>query len=105
MAAVSGQAGGHPGGADCTAVLGRGRSDHAVLLAPEFVAAACVMVAEMVESLPSVLALGHQRSIDVPAFLTPVLRNIVVSLARLPLVNSYTRVPPLVRRQTRGFPG
>lgn len=55
------------------------------------------MVAEMVESLPSVLALGHQRSSSVPAFLTPVLRNIVVSLARLPLVNSYTRVPPLVR--------
>ncbi|XP_055988635.1 huntingtin isoform X2 [Sorex fumeus] len=63
---------------------------------PEYVATACVMVAEMVESLPSVLALGHQRSSGVPAFLTPVLRNIVVSLARLPLVNSYTRVPPLV---------
>ncbi|EPY80840.1 hypothetical protein CB1_000531009 [Camelus ferus] len=63
---------------------------------PQCVTAACVMVAEMVESLPSVLALGHERSRSTPAFLTPVLRNIVVSLARLPLVNSYTRVPPLV---------
>lgn len=54
------------------------------------------MVAEMVEALPSVLALGHKRNSSVPAFLTSVLRNIVVSLARLPLVNSYTRVPPLV---------
>lgn len=54
------------------------------------------MVAEMVESLPSVLSLGHRRNSNTPAFLTAVLRNIVVSLARLPLVNSYTRVPPLV---------
>lgn len=54
------------------------------------------MVAEMVEALPSVLALGHRRNSSTPAFLTSVLRNIVVSLARLPLVNSYTRVPPLV---------
>ncbi|XP_057402207.1 huntingtin isoform X2 [Balaenoptera acutorostrata] len=56
----------------------------------------CGMVAEMVEALPLVLALGHKRNSSAPAFLTPVLRNIVVSLARLPLVNSYTRVPPLV---------
>lgn len=54
------------------------------------------MVAEMVAALPSALALGPRRSSSTPAFLTPVLRNIVVSLARLPLVNSYTRVPPLV---------
>ncbi|XP_016051293.1 PREDICTED: huntingtin isoform X2 [Miniopterus natalensis] len=63
---------------------------------PEYIAAACRMVAELVESLPTVLALGHKRNSGTPAFLTPVLRNIVVSLARLPLVNSYTRVPPLV---------
>ncbi|XP_053779195.1 huntingtin isoform X3 [Desmodus rotundus] len=63
---------------------------------PEYVTAACRMVAEMVESLPSVLALGHKRNSNTPAFLTPVLRNTVISLARLPLVNSYTRVPPLV---------
>lgn len=50
----------------------------------------------MVESLPSALALGHRRNSSTPAFLTPVLRNIVISLARLPLANSYTRVPPLV---------
>nr|KAF6500380.1 huntingtin [Molossus molossus] len=63
---------------------------------PEYITTACRMVAELVESLPSVLALGHKRNSNTPAFLTPVLRNIVVSLARLPLVNSYTRVPPLV---------
>lgn len=80
----------------------RGVSDAAALssprvcLGPEYVTAACGMVAEMVESLPSVLSLGHRRNSGVPAFLTAVLRNIVVSLARLPLVNSYTRVPPLV---------
>uniref|UniRef100_A0A452S207 Huntingtin n=1 Tax=Ursus americanus TaxID=9643 RepID=A0A452S207_URSAM len=56
----------------------------------------CGMAAEMVESLPSVLALGHKRNSSTPAFLTSVLRNIIISLARLPLVNSYTRVPPLV---------
>lgn len=50
----------------------------------------------MVEALPTVLALGHKRNSSTPAFLTPVLRNVVISLARLPLVNSYTRVPPLV---------
>lgn len=50
----------------------------------------------MVEALPSVLALGHKRNSSTPAFLTSVLRNIIISLARLPLVNSYTRVPPLV---------
>ncbi|XP_040093581.1 huntingtin [Oryx dammah] len=63
---------------------------------PQYIAAACGMVAEMVECLPSVLALGHKRNSHTPAFLTPVLRNIIISLARLPLVNSYTRVPPLV---------
>ncbi|XP_035403233.1 huntingtin isoform X1 [Cygnus atratus] len=60
------------------------------------ITAACEMVAEMVECLQTVLALGHQRNSSIPAFLTPVLKNIIISLARLPLVNSYTRVPPLV---------
>lgn len=63
---------------------------------PEYITAACQMMAEMVQALPSVLAPGHKSSSRTPAFLTPMLRNIVVSLARLPLVNSYTRVPPLV---------
>lgn len=62
------------------------------------------MVAEMVASLPSVLALGRERSSRTPAFLAPVLRNVIVSLARLPLVNSYTRVPPLVS-QARALRG
>ncbi|XP_057187145.1 huntingtin isoform X2 [Triplophysa rosa] len=56
----------------------------------------CEIMAELVESLQSVLALGHHRNKNIPAFLTPVLRNVIISLARLPLVNSYTRIPPLV---------
>lgn len=58
--------------------------------------AACEAVAEMLESLQSVLSCGHWRNNSIPGFLTSVLRNIIVSLARLPLVNSFTRVPPLV---------
>ncbi|KAJ8383153.1 hypothetical protein SKAU_G00039310 [Synaphobranchus kaupii] len=57
---------------------------------------ACEIMAELVEALQSVLALGHPKNSRIPAFLTPTLRNITISLARLPLVNSYTRVPPLV---------
>lgn len=57
---------------------------------------ACEIMAELVEGLQSVLALGHHRNSAFPAFLTPTLRNIIISLSRLPLVNSYTRVPPLV---------
>ncbi|KAM8879267.1 huntingtin isoform 7-T7 [Spinachia spinachia] len=57
---------------------------------------ACEIMAELVEGLQSVLSLGHHRNGVFPAFLTPTLRNIVISLSRLPLVNSYTRVPPLV---------
>lgn len=57
---------------------------------------ACDIMAELVEGLQSILALGHHRNSVFPAFLTPTLRNIVISLSRLPLVNCYTRVPPLV---------
>ncbi|XP_006128324.1 huntingtin isoform X5 [Pelodiscus sinensis] len=60
------------------------------------ITAACEMVAEMVECLQTVLALGHKRNNSIPAFLTSLLKNIIISLGRLPLVNSYTRVPPLV---------
>uniref|UniRef100_A0A673ILQ8 Huntingtin n=1 Tax=Sinocyclocheilus rhinocerous TaxID=307959 RepID=A0A673ILQ8_9TELE len=56
----------------------------------------CEIMAELVEGLQSVLALGHHRNKNIPAFLTPTLRNVIVSLARLPIVNSYTRIPPLV---------
>eukprot|EP00066_Takifugu_rubripes_P022022 XP_011611288.1 PREDICTED: huntingtin isoform X1 [Takifugu rubripes] len=57
---------------------------------------ACEIMAELVEGLQSVLSLGHHRNTAFPAFLTPTLRNIIISLSRLPLVNSHTRVPPLV---------
>lgn len=53
-------------------------------------------MAELVEGLQSVLSLGHRSNGAFPAFLTPTLRNIIISLSRLPLVNSHTRVPPLV---------
>ncbi|XP_032540792.1 huntingtin isoform X4 [Chiroxiphia lanceolata] len=66
------------------------------VLKTKHITAACEMVAEMVECLQTVLSLGHKRNSSIPAFLTPVLKNIIISLARLPLVNSYTRVPPLV---------
>ncbi|KAG7245518.1 hypothetical protein CRUP_016827, partial [Coryphaenoides rupestris] len=56
---------------------------------------ACDIMAELVEGLQSVFALGHHRNGAIPAFFTPTLRNIIISLSRLPLVNSYTRVPPL----------
>ncbi|XP_024914358.1 huntingtin isoform X2 [Cynoglossus semilaevis] len=57
---------------------------------------ACEIMAELVEGLQNILSLGHYRNSVIPAFLTQTLRNIVISLSRLPLVNSYTRVPPLV---------
>ncbi|XP_063780391.1 huntingtin isoform X3 [Pseudophryne corroboree] len=58
--------------------------------------ATCVMMSEMVDSLQTVLSYGHNKNSNIAAFLTPVFRNIIISLARLPIVNSYTRVPPLV---------
>ncbi|KAM4051264.1 huntingtin isoform 4-T4 [Anomaloglossus baeobatrachus] len=61
-----------------------------------FVKTACIMMSEMVDSLQSVLLFGHKRNGNIAAFLTPVFRNIIISLARIPIVNSYTRVPPLV---------
>ncbi|XP_067838539.1 huntingtin isoform X1 [Heptranchias perlo] len=57
---------------------------------------ACDVMVEMVECLQSVLSFGHASNTRIPAFLNPTLRNIGISLARLPLVNSYTRAPPLV---------
>nr|XP_056711144.1 huntingtin [Euleptes europaea] len=62
----------------------------------EYITATCETVAELVECLQSVLALGHRRNCQIPAFLTLVLKNIIISLSRLPLVNSYARIPPLV---------
>ncbi|XP_077574963.1 huntingtin isoform X4 [Stigmatopora nigra] len=57
---------------------------------------ACKIMEELVEGLQNILSLGHHQNSAIPAFLTPTLRNIVISIARLPLVNSFTRVPPLV---------
>ncbi|CAB1327175.1 unnamed protein product, partial [Coregonus sp. 'balchen'] len=46
----------------------------------------CEIMAELVEGLQSVLSLGHRRNSGIPAFLTPTIRNIIISLSRLPLV-------------------
>ncbi|XP_053314203.1 huntingtin [Spea bombifrons] len=54
------------------------------------------IMAEMVDSLQTVLVFGHRKNSNIAGFLTPVFRNIIISLARLPIVNSYTRIPPLV---------
>ncbi|NXF09243.1 HD protein, partial [Smithornis capensis] len=75
--------------------LSEGEADSSIQKT-KHITAACEMIAEMVECLQTVLSLGHKRNSSIPAFLTPVLKNIIISLARLPLVNSYTRVPPLV---------
>ncbi|XP_041041506.1 huntingtin isoform X4 [Carcharodon carcharias] len=60
------------------------------------IAKACNVMTEMVECLQSILSFGHASNTRIPAFLNTTLRNIGISLARLPLVNSYTRTPPLV---------
>ncbi|XP_051784194.1 huntingtin isoform X2 [Erpetoichthys calabaricus] len=57
---------------------------------------ACEVMVELVESLHTILSFGHLRNNKIPAFLSSPLRNIIISLGRLPLVNSYARVPPLV---------
>ncbi|KAM6440076.1 huntingtin isoform 3-T3 [Liasis olivaceus] len=62
----------------------------------EYITATCEVAAELAECLQSILALGHKKNSPIPAFLTPVLKNIIISLSRLPLVNSYARVPLLV---------
>ncbi|XP_062991957.1 huntingtin isoform X2 [Elgaria multicarinata webbii] len=62
----------------------------------EYITATCETAAELVECVQSTLALGHKKNSQIPAFLTPILKNIIISLARLPLVNSYARVPSLV---------
>ncbi|XP_042325579.1 huntingtin [Sceloporus undulatus] len=62
----------------------------------QYITATCETVAELVECIQSVLALGHKKNSNIPAFLTPVLKNIIISLSRLPLVNSFARIPPLV---------
>ncbi|XP_044273862.1 huntingtin isoform X3 [Varanus komodoensis] len=78
--------------------LRKASSEEVGLQAPkcDHITAACETVAELVECLQSVLALGHKKNSHIPAFLTPILKNIIISLSRLPLVNSYARVPPLV---------
>lgn len=71
-----------------------GASYGGVCSAPQYVAAACGMSGRD-GGVPAVgVGLGPQEEQPHAAFLTPVLRNIIISLARLPLVNSYTRVRP-----------
>ncbi|XP_077992227.1 huntingtin-like [Glandiceps talaboti] len=57
---------------------------------------ACDLISELVECLQTHLSHGRLKNTLVPAFLAPTLRNLVVGLARLPLVNSYARTPHIV---------
>uniref|UniRef100_A0A8C5BH89 Huntingtin n=1 Tax=Gadus morhua TaxID=8049 RepID=A0A8C5BH89_GADMO len=84
------------GGGGHRLVHGRNRLVPGIVGEDQLDSQACEIMAELVEGLQSVFALGHHRNAAIPAFFTPTLRNIIISLSRLPLVNSYTRVPPLV---------
>ncbi|XP_070540509.1 huntingtin-like isoform X2 [Ptychodera flava] len=57
---------------------------------------ACDLISEMVSCLQTHLSQGHLQNVSIPPFLAPTLRNLVIGLARLPLVNSYARTPHIV---------
>ncbi|XP_078588724.1 huntingtin-like isoform X3 [Branchiostoma floridae x Branchiostoma japonicum] len=54
---------------------------------------ACRQMCELLQCLTTTLSPGNTR---LPQFLAAPLRNVVLNLARLPLVNSYARTPPIV---------
>ncbi|KAL8615828.1 hypothetical protein ACOMHN_048536 [Nucella lapillus] len=59
---------------------------------------ACDQMSELVHCLQTRL---HPASTDTrrfPSFLASIIRNIIIGLARLPLVNTYARTPPIVWR-------
>ncbi|CAH1783183.1 unnamed protein product [Owenia fusiformis] len=55
---------------------------------------ACDQISELVHCLKT--HLGDSSTHALPHFVTSILRNIIIGLARLPLVNSYARTPPIV---------
>nr|XP_006822985.1 PREDICTED: huntingtin [Saccoglossus kowalevskii] len=56
---------------------------------------ACDQTTELVECLQSHLSKGRLKNTPVPPFLAPTMRNVIIGLARLPLVNSYARTPSI----------
>ena len=56
---------------------------------------ACDQISELVHCLRTHLS-PHTLTPSVPPHLAGPLRNIIVQLARLPLVNSYVRTPPVI---------
>ncbi|XP_074640755.1 huntingtin-like [Tubulanus polymorphus] len=60
---------------------------------------ACGQISELVQCLKVHLSTeGRHRENKIPQFMVSPLRNCIIGLARLPLVNCYARVPPLVWR-------
>ncbi|XP_029645621.1 huntingtin isoform X2 [Octopus sinensis] len=60
------------------------------------VVVSCDHISELVHCLRSHLSLSCQMDQHLPLFLIAPIRKIIVGLARLPLLNSYARTPPLV---------
>ncbi|XP_050396465.2 huntingtin [Patella vulgata] len=56
----------------------------------------CDQISELLQCLKTRLRPKSTETQKLPPFLASPIRNIVTGLARLPLVNSYARVPPLV---------
>ncbi|XP_078660473.1 huntingtin-like [Branchiostoma floridae x Branchiostoma belcheri] len=64
---------------------------------------ACRQMCELLQCLTTTLSPANTR---LPQFLAAPLRNVVLNLARLPLVNSYARTPPIVWKMGWGaMPG
>ncbi|XP_041368406.1 huntingtin-like isoform X2 [Gigantopelta aegis] len=57
---------------------------------------ACDQISELVHCLETRLRVNSSTSLSLPPSLSAPIRNIVIGLARLPLVNTYARTPPLV---------
>lgn len=60
------------------------------------VVVSCDHISELVHCLRTHLSQSCQTEQRLPLFLIAPLRNIIIGLARLPLLNSYARTPPLV---------
>ncbi|XP_057306791.1 huntingtin-like isoform X2 [Hydractinia symbiolongicarpus] len=56
----------------------------------------CEQVAEMINALRTVLSLNSTTHANLPTFLVSPLRKVVTGMARIPFVNSYARIPPIV---------
>ena len=57
---------------------------------------ACNQVSEMIDSLRTHAALCYKEESQLPKFLASNVQKTITGLSRLPLVNSYARIPPIV---------